>query len=155
MQGRNTGLTLTVKRVELGNPERRKFTVVYESEKGEVNPMNFSESKGKIPHIDPSVQYVGVSKLRLLNAERLRSLDNTLVIQDDDKPLAVVLSYDQFLEMQKERSAILATLETIWNEEDRSALIAAMRGAAKGHTKQDSQVRRRSKKGGNKRSEER
>jgi len=117
--------------------------------------MNFSESKGKIPHIDPNVQYVGVSKLRLLNADRLRSLDSTLVIQDDDKPLAVVLSYEQFLEMQKERNSILATLESIWNDEDRGALVAAMRAAATGKTKPDSEVRRTSKKGGNKRSEER
>ncbi|MDQ3666539.1 MAG: hypothetical protein M3410_08160 [Acidobacteriota bacterium] len=115
--------------------------------------MNFSESKGKIPHIDPNVQYVGVSKLRLLNADRLHSLDKTLVIQDDDKPLAVVLSYEQFLEMQKERNAILATLETVMNEEDRNALVAAMRAAVKGDTKPDSEVRRTSKKGGNKRSQ--
>jgi hypothetical protein len=113
--------------------------------------MNF-ETKGKIPHIDPNVQYVGASKLRTLSADRLRSLDKTLVIQDDDKPLAVVLTYDQFLEMQKERNAIIATLETVMNEDDRSQLVAALRAAANGSTKPDSEVRRTSKKGGTKRS---
>lgn len=63
-------------------------------------------SRSSIPYIDPKVQYVGVSKLRTLNATTLNELDKTLVIQDNDKPLAVVLSYDQFLEMQKERERL-------------------------------------------------
>lgn len=112
--------------------------------------MNATETKG-IPVIDPNVQYVGVSKLRKLNAGNLHTLDKTLVIQDDDKPLAVILKFDQFLEMQKERNAILATLETIFSEEDRTALVAALRAAHSGSTKPDSEVRRTSKKGGNKR----
>ncbi len=65
------------------------------------------ETKG-IPVIDPNVRHVGVSKLRTLNAERLRTLDKTLVIQDpDDMPLAVMLRYEQYLEIQR----VLATLE--------------------------------------------
>lgn len=61
-----------------------------------------------IPVIDPNVRHVGVSKLRTLNAERLRALDKTLVIQDpDDMPLAVMLRYEQYLEIQR----VLATLE--------------------------------------------
>lgn len=109
--------------------------------------MNLEETKG-IPVIDPNVQYVGVSKLRTLNADKLGSLDKTLVIQDDDKPLAVVLSYDQFLNMQKERGRILATLETIFTDEDRTSLVTALLAARKGNTKPDSEVRTARKKGG-------
>ena len=45
-----------------------------------------------IPYLDPTVQHVGISKLRALNVTQLRGLDKTLVIQDNDKPLAVLLS---------------------------------------------------------------
>jgi hypothetical protein len=114
--------------------------------------MNAQDTMG-IPVIDPNVQYVGVSKLRTLNADKLGSLDKTLVIQDDDKPLAVVLSYRQFLAMQKERGRILATLETIFTDEDRTSLVTALLAARKGNTKSDSEVRGNKKKGG-KRSEQ-
>lgn len=55
-----------------------------------------------IPYLDPSVQHVGVSKLRALNIEQLRDLDKTLVIQDNDKPLAVLLRFEQFMAMQEQ-----------------------------------------------------
>jgi len=54
-----------------------------------------------IPYLDPSVQHVGISKLRALNVAQLRELDKTWVIQDNDEPLAVLLKYDQFLAMQE------------------------------------------------------
>ena len=54
-----------------------------------------------IPYIDPSIQHVGISRLRALNVTQLRELDKTLVIQDNDKPLAVLLKYDHFLAMQE------------------------------------------------------
>jgi hypothetical protein len=47
------------------------------------------------------VQHVGISKLRALNVAQLRALDKTLVIQDNDKPLAVLLKYEDFLAMQE------------------------------------------------------
>ncbi len=55
-----------------------------------------------IPYLDPNVQHVGVSKLRALNIEQLRDLDKTLVIQDNDKPLAVLLRYEHFMAMQEQ-----------------------------------------------------
>jgi hypothetical protein len=112
------------------------------------------ETKG-IPVIDPNVQYVGVSKLRTLNATKLRSLDNTLVIQDDDKPLAVVLSYEQFLEMQQERERILATLETLFEKGERGDLIEALQQTKNGNTKPFSLVRKTLRKGNKKHSNER
>ena len=54
-----------------------------------------------IPYIDPSIQHVGISRLRALNVAQLRALDKTLVIQDNDKPLAVLLKYEHFLAMQE------------------------------------------------------
>jgi hypothetical protein len=36
-----------------------------------------------------------------LNVTQLRELDKTLVIQDNDKPLAVLLQYEHFLAMQE------------------------------------------------------
>jgi hypothetical protein len=54
-----------------------------------------------IPYLDPSVQHVGISKLRALNVTQLRDLDKTLVIQDNDKPLAVLLKYEHFMEIQR------------------------------------------------------
>lgn len=54
-----------------------------------------------IPYLDPNVQHVGISRLRALNVTQLRELDKTLVIQDNDKPLAVLLRYEHFIAMQE------------------------------------------------------
>jgi hypothetical protein len=54
-----------------------------------------------IPYLDPNVQHVGISKLRALNVTQLRELDKTLVIQDNDRPLAVLLKYEHFIAMQE------------------------------------------------------
>src|SRR5262249_5929977 len=54
-----------------------------------------------LPNIDPNIKHVGVSKLRGLNASKLKEhTEDTLVIQENDKPLAVLLSYDRFLEIK-------------------------------------------------------
>jgi len=55
-----------------------------------------------LPYVDPSVLHVGVTKLRSLNVAQLRDLDKTMVIQDNDKPLAVLLRYDHFMAMQEQ-----------------------------------------------------
>jgi translation initiation factor IF-3 len=54
-----------------------------------------------IPYLDPTVQHVGISRLRALNVAQLDALDKTLVVQDNDKPLAVLLKYEHFLAMQE------------------------------------------------------
>jgi translation initiation factor IF-3 len=58
-----------------------------------------------IPYLDPTVQHVGISRLRALNVTQLRDLDKTLVIQDNDKPLAVLLKYEHFMEIQRRLDA--------------------------------------------------
>lgn len=54
-----------------------------------------------LPYVDPTVQHVGVTRLRTLNVTQLRELDKTLVIQDNDKPIAVLLRYEHFMAMQE------------------------------------------------------
>jgi hypothetical protein len=54
-----------------------------------------------IPYLDPSVQHVGISRLRALNVAQLDALDKTLVIQDNDRPLAVLIRYRNFMAMQE------------------------------------------------------
>jgi predicted transcriptional regulator len=64
-----------------------------------------------IPTIDPKVKHVGVSKLRQLNATKLRQTEDTFVIQDNDQPIAVLLTYDRFMEMQHAINSLLNTME--------------------------------------------
>jgi hypothetical protein len=80
-----------------------------------------------IPTIDPTVKHVGVSKLRELNATKLRETkDETLVIQDNDTPLAVLLSYEKFLIMQERLNAVFNTMELLTDEVERKALVAGL-----------------------------
>jgi|GEM_PF-865658 len=101
-----------------------------------------------IPRIDPNVQYVGVTKLRTLNATNLQGLNKTLVIQDNEQPLAVVISYNKFLEMQSERERILATIEILTNKEESIALRAGLQDAIDGRTEPISKIRGELKKKG-------
>lgn len=79
-----------------------------------------------IPNIDPQVKYVGVSKLRDLNATKLKEqTDETLVIQDNDTPLAVLLSYKKFLEIREEFQAVLNMIELLADETERKGILAA------------------------------
>jgi len=71
-----------------------------------------SNSRGKargLPEpmfIDRRVKHVGLTKLRHLNADTLRHLgDNLLVLQDGDKPVAVLLSYKLYMQIQDELKA--------------------------------------------------
>lgn len=47
-----------------------------------------------LPYVDPTVQRVGVTRLRTLNVAQVRELDKALVIQDNDKPLPVLLRFE-------------------------------------------------------------
>ena len=77
-----------------------------------------------MPNIDPSVRYVGVSKLRNLNATTLKEqTDETLVIQENDTPLAVLFSYKRFLEIKAEFAAVANLLELL--NAERNGLTAA------------------------------
>jgi len=80
----------------------------------------------KHPHIDPTVKHVGVSKLRGLNAEKLKETTDTFVIQENDRPLAVLITYDKFLAMQEELMSVARTVAMLSDKTELAALKAAM-----------------------------
>jgi hypothetical protein len=74
--------------------------------------------RGPMPrYIDPTVEHVGVSKLRQLNVTNLSNFEKMLVVQDNDKPLVVVVNYREYLEAQEQhietREKLKKALETI------------------------------------------
>jgi hypothetical protein len=69
---------------------------------------------GVMPHyIDPTIEHVGVSKLRQLNAANLGKLKKMLVIQDNDQALAVLVRYEQYLIMQNQLEEALRTIQML------------------------------------------
>jgi hypothetical protein len=55
------------------------------------------------PFIDKRVKHVGVSKLREMTCGFLRQMSQerlVYVLQDNDEPLAVILSYEMFMQIQ-------------------------------------------------------
>ena len=75
---------------------------------------------------DPNIKHVGVSKLRELNATKLKErTDETLFIQENDRPLAVLLSYKRFLEIKDEFNALTSTIEILTSEAERKNLVQA------------------------------
>lgn len=101
---------------------------------------------GGMPYIDPNVEHVGVSRLRTLNATNLRSFDKTLVIQDNDTPLAVLLRYEQFLTMQNQLQAVLATIEVLLDKKEVSGLIQGLEEMNSGNTRPLAAIRAALKK---------
>jgi hypothetical protein len=78
------------------------------------------------PDIDPRIRHVGVSKLRDLNATKLKEQeDDTLVIQENDTPLSVLFSYQRYQEMRAERNSLLNMIEMLTNDTERTGVLAA------------------------------
>jgi len=76
--------------------------------------------------INPQIKYVGVSKLRDLNATKLREqTDDALVIQENDTPLSVLFSYSKYMEMRQEFNAMLSVIEMLSSDEEHKGLLAA------------------------------
>jgi PHD/YefM family antitoxin component YafN of YafNO toxin-antitoxin module len=94
-----------------------------------------------IPRIDPSVEHVGVSRLRKLNSDDLKTMDKTLVLQENDQPLAVLLTYEKFLVLQDQLDSLMRTIYVLSNEEESAAMRAAMEDLNKGRTKDIHQIR--------------
>ena len=96
-----------------------------------------------IPVIDPAVRFVGVSKLRDLNATKLRdSADITYVLQDNDQPLAVLLSYDKYLMIQQQlQQGMLNTIEMLTNEEELQGVRSGLEDVVAGRTRPFSQIK--------------
>jgi hypothetical protein len=78
------------------------------------------------PEIDPMIKFVGVSKLRDLNATKLREqTDDTLVIQENDTPLSVLFSYKRYQEMRTEFKSLLSMVEMLTDDTERNGVLAA------------------------------
>jgi hypothetical protein len=86
-----------------------------------------TNSVAAFPFVNPTIRHVGVSKLRELNASKLReSSEETLVIQDsNDTPLAVLLSYEQFLIIQQQLMSVLNTIEILSDKTEHDSLVKA------------------------------
>jgi hypothetical protein len=54
-----------------------------------------------IPYVNPDIKHVGVSTMRQMDSQFLRDLKHPIVI-GIDKPLAVLIPYQVFMEIQKE-----------------------------------------------------
>jgi len=92
-------------------------------------------------YINPNVRTVGVSKLRSLNASKLRGIDKTLVIQENDQPLAVLLKYDEFLIMQKQLMAVLETQAVMSDKDEINSIVSGLNDVKAGKTKTIEEVR--------------
>jgi hypothetical protein len=101
-----------------------------------------------IPLIDPSVKYLGVSKLRKLSASSLRETDNTFVIQENDRPLAVLISFEKFLLIQERLMSVLNTIELVTNEADLTGVKAGLAAVTEGRTRSLADIRADIKKRG-------
>jgi hypothetical protein len=96
-----------------------------------------------IPIIDPAVKFLGVSKLRDFNATKLRdSSDSTYVFQENDQPLAVLLSYDRYLVIQQQlQQGRVNTVDLLTNEEEFKGVREGLDDIMRGRIKPLSQVK--------------
>ena len=94
-----------------------------------------------VPVIDPNVKYVGVSKLRELNATKLKETEETLVFQDNDKPLAVLLTYDKFMEIQQQVYSLLNTIDLCREKGEMEGLRAAFEDLREGRVRSLAEIK--------------
>jgi PHD/YefM family antitoxin component YafN of YafNO toxin-antitoxin module len=102
-----------------------------------------TERRGErpIPYIDRNVEHVGVSSLRQLDGKKLRKLDKTFVIQEHNAPLAVLLSYEQYLIIQDQLQSVMDTVEVLANPSEMEMLISGFEDARKGQTRDLEEIR--------------
>jgi hypothetical protein len=97
---------------------------------------------------DPNIKHVGVSKLRDLNATKLKERsEETLFIQENDTPLAVLLSYKRFLEIKAEFDALMGMIEMLANEAERKSLMQAFEDLRAGRVRPLSEIEAELEKG--------
>jgi hypothetical protein len=88
------------------------------------------------PDIDPRIRHVGVSKLRDLNATKLKQQeDDTLVIQENDTPLSVLFSYKRYQEMRNEMNSLLSMIEMLTNGNERDGVLASFEDIRSGRVR--------------------
>lgn len=101
-----------------------------------------------IPLIDPNVKHIGVSKLRQFNATNLRETSDTFVIQENDTPLAVLVSFEKFLMMQEQLMSVLNTMEMLTDKTDLDGVKAGLAALSQGRTRSLVEIRAELKKRG-------
>ncbi len=99
-----------------------------------------------IPVIDPKVKHVGVSKLREMNATKLKETEDTYVIQENEVPLAVLLRYEKFLIMQEQMQTVLNTIDLLQNPEEMKEIVQGLKDFRQGKTRKLSEIEANSKK---------
>jgi hypothetical protein len=93
-------------------------------------------------YVNDNVRNVGVSKLRSLNATKLRDMEKTLVIQENDEPLAVLLKYEEYLAMQKQLMAVLETKALLSDKDETVGIVSGIEDLKAGRTQPFEQVRK-------------
>jgi PHD/YefM family antitoxin component YafN of YafNO toxin-antitoxin module len=88
-----------------------------------------------IPRMDRTVEHVGVSRLRKLNSDDLKTMEKTLVLQENDQPLAVLLTYEKYLVLQDQLDSLMRTIYLLSNPDESSALRAGIADVNAGQTK--------------------
>lgn len=89
-----------------------------------------------LPDIDPRIKHVGVSKLRDLNATKLKEQeDDTLVIQENDTPLSVLFSYKRYQEIRAEVNALRNMIEMLKSKHETDNLLAAFEDLREGRVR--------------------
>src|ERR1700687_3331185 len=78
------------------------------------------------PVIDPTIRHVGVSKLRAMNATALKETEDTFVIQDNNTPLAVLLTYEKLLIMQQKMMSVMNTLDLLTESKEIAGVLAGI-----------------------------
>jgi PHD/YefM family antitoxin component YafN of YafNO toxin-antitoxin module len=101
-----------------------------------------------IPFIDPSVKHIGVSKLRKFNASSLRETSDTFVIEENDSPLAVLLSYEKYLILQEQLMSVMSTIDMMSNQADVSGVREGLKAVSEGHVRSLADIRKDLKKRG-------
>jgi len=91
--------------------------------------------------IDPNVRFVGVSKLRELNAAKLKENEDTLVFQDNDQPLAVLLTYAKFMEIQQQVYSLLNTIDLCQEKAELEGLKAALEDLKEGRVRSLAEIK--------------
>lgn len=69
------------------------FGDVFTPPESTYQPLDEMVARVDMPRIDPSVRYVGVSTLRKMNAQHLSELNDLLVLQNGNVPLAVLMGF--------------------------------------------------------------
>ncbi|HEY0701989.1 MAG TPA: hypothetical protein VGD60_04400 [Candidatus Acidoferrales bacterium] len=94
-----------------------------------------SVSFSGFPVIDPSIKHVGVSKLREFSVAVLKETDDTYVIQDNNTPLAVLLTYEKFLGMQQKLLSVMNTLDLLSESKELQGVLAGADDLAAGRVR--------------------